>query len=173
MSEFYPAMSGQFSGLQIDTTACFQSSDVKNQIYYKIELMDYNQVSFWIFSPTASKSQMAKQIRNKFGEVYFVAESIIPHGQYVESFLSMSDRDLIKIVKEKRERILILSKVKKAMAVIVDLSQNSPDEKIKSLSLKLTRSYTEAVIEKSYYFSDKLDKQYEEWTQLRKMSTQK
>ena len=94
MSEFYPVMNSQFNNIQIDTTACFQSSDSKNQVYHKIVLIDYNQKSFWIHSPTASKSQMARQIQKRFGEVYFIAESIVPKGYSIEAFLGASDVEL-------------------------------------------------------------------------------
>lgn len=169
MSEFYPVMNSQFANLQIDTTACFQSSDVKNQIYYKIELVEFNQASFWVYSPTASKSQMAKQIKNKFGEVYFVAETIVPHGQYIETFLSMSDRQLFSIVQEKRERILVLNKVKKSCKLIVKLIEESEDEDLKTKSVNVIKAYNEAIEEKSSYYITILDKRYEEWIQLRKM----
>jgi hypothetical protein len=167
-------MNSQFANMQIDTTACFQSSDVKNQIYYKIELVEFNQASFWVFSPTASKSQMAKQISKRFGEVYFVAETIIPHGQYVETFLSMSDRDLFREVQEKRNRILVLNKVKKNMIKIIELSKSdTADLILKQASVQVVDAHRDAISFNSNFYIEHLDHKYERWNDLRKARSKK
>ena len=81
----------------------------------------------------------------------------------------MSDRQLFSIVQEKRERILVLNKVKKSCKLIVKLIEESEDEDLKTKSVNVIKAYNEAMEQKSSYYITIIDKRYEVWIQLRKM----